>query len=135
MSTTSQTAPVTPERIFDTMNAYQRTAALRGAIDLGLFTAIDEGASTAAAVAEKFNLPARAVRILCDYLTVIGFLAKHGDGYSLAPDSARFLSRRSPAYLGGMVAFINAPLFQEYFRDIAAVVRRGGALAEEQTVA
>ena len=45
MATTPQHRQPTPERIFDTLNAYQRTAALRGAIDLDLFTAIDEGAA------------------------------------------------------------------------------------------
>ena len=122
MATTPQTGHPTPERIFDTLNAYQRTAALRGAIDLDLFTRIDEGASTAAEVAAKLNAPLRGARIICDYLVIVGFLTKQGDRYSLTPDSAMFLSRRSPAYLGGTVTFLNAPVFQDYFRDVAAIL-------------
>jgi SAM-dependent methyltransferase len=128
MATTPHHRQPTPERIFETLNAHQETAALRGAIDLNLFTAIDEGAATAADVAAKLNVPLRGVRILCDYLVIIGFLTKQGDRYSLTPDSAMFLSRRSPAYLGGMVTFLNSPLFLDYFRDLAEVVRKGGPL-------
>src|SRR5947208_9391239 len=135
MATTPQTGHPTPERIFDTLNAYQRTAALRGAIDLELFTRIDEGASTAAEVAAKLNAPLRGARIICDYLVIVGFLTKQGDRYSLTPDSAMFLSRRSPAYLGGTVTFLNAPVFQDYFRDVAAIVRQGGSVAAQETVA
>jgi len=43
------------------------------------------------------------MRILCDYLVVIGFLAKSGTTYNLTPDTAVFLDRRSPAYLGTAV--------------------------------
>lgn len=37
--------------VFDTLFAYQKSAALKTAIDLELFTAIDDGAHTAAAIA------------------------------------------------------------------------------------
>ena len=41
-----------PELIFQALTAYQQSAALRGAIELDLFTAIAEGQDTAAALAE-----------------------------------------------------------------------------------
>ena len=41
----SSTVAPTPELIFDTMQAYQRTAALRAGIELEIFTAIAEGAT------------------------------------------------------------------------------------------
>ena len=37
---------------------------------------------------------------------MIGFLAKQGSEYTLTPDSAAFLNRRSPAYLGTMAKFL-----------------------------
>ena len=42
------TAMPSPERIFDTLQAYQRTAALKAGIELDLFTTIADGADTAA---------------------------------------------------------------------------------------
>lgn len=117
-----------PGQIFDTLNAHQRTAALRGAIDLDLFSAIAQGKRTAAALAQHCRTDERATRILCDYLTVIGFLTKQGNEYGLSPTSAVFLDRRSPAYMGGIARFINSPNLVESVRDVAELVRRGRTL-------
>ena len=132
MATTPQTHQPSPELIFDTLNAYQRTAALRGAIELDLFTAIGEGATTAADLAGKLKVSERGARILCDYLVVIGLLTKQGHRYGLTPDSAIFLDRRSPACVASAVKFLNSPELTNYFRDIAAVVRKGGAVVKAE---
>src|SRR6266436_4281783 len=105
MSTTTQRRPPSPELIFETLNAYQKTAALRGAIDLKLFTAIGEGAVTPADLAGKLKVSERGARILCDYLVINGLLTKQGGHYGLTPDSAMFLDGRSPAYMGSIVSF------------------------------
>ena len=47
----STTQPPSAEVVFDTLFAYQRSAALKTALDLDLFSAIDDGANTAAAAA------------------------------------------------------------------------------------
>src|SRR5215472_4718961 len=114
MATTPQTQP-SPELIFDTLNAYQRTNALRGAIELDLFTAIGEGAATAADLASKLKVSERGARILCDFLVIIGFLTKTGSRYGLTPDSALFLDRRSPAYLASAETFLNSPMLTDTF--------------------
>jgi SAM-dependent methyltransferase len=128
MATTPQTQQHSPELIFETLNAYQRTNALRGAIELDLFTTIGEGAATAADLAAKLKVSERGARILCDYLVIIGFLTKQGARYGLTPDTALFLDRRSPACLASAVTFLNGPALTGYFQDIAAVVRKGGAV-------
>jgi SAM-dependent methyltransferase len=101
---------------------------LRGAIELDLFTAIGEGAATAADLAPKIKASERGVRILCDYLAVAGLLTKTGDHYALTPDSATFLDRRSPACMSSAVQFLNAPAMTECYSDIAALVRKGGCV-------
>ncbi len=124
----SGATPPTPERIFQTITAYQASAALKGAIDLGLFTAIAEGATTVAALAARCQASARGTRILCDYLAAIGFLTKDGENYGLAPDSAIFLNQHSPAYFGSISHFLNSPYITNAFQDIAETVRRGTTL-------
>src|SRR5712692_6858256 len=119
------TAP-TPEIIFNTFNAYQRTAALKSAIELDLFTAIGEGATTAKALAERCQASERGVRILCDYLTIHGLLTKEGNRYGLTLDSATFLDRRSPACMAGAAKFLTSPALMDNFKDLTATVRRGG---------
>jgi SAM-dependent methyltransferase len=127
-TTTSQPHQPNPELIFETLNAYQRTNALRAAIDLDLFTAIAEGVTTAAGLAGRLNVAERGARILCDYLTVVGFLTKQNGQWALTPDSAMFLDRRSPAYMGAMVRFLHSPGLMGNFSDLAAAVRKGGSV-------
>jgi 2-polyprenyl-3-methyl-5-hydroxy-6-metoxy-1,4-benzoquinol methylase len=126
--------PPTPELLFDTAFAYQRTAALRAAIELGVFTAIGDGAGTVPAIAAQCKASERGTRILCDYMTVVGFLTKRGNVYQLTPSSAVFLSQRSPAYLGGVMAFLGASELVHHFDDLASTIRRGSVAQSDSTV-
>jgi 2-polyprenyl-3-methyl-5-hydroxy-6-metoxy-1,4-benzoquinol methylase len=130
------TAPqhVTPERFFSAVNAYQQTEAMKAAIELEIFTAIAEGNHTAAAIAKRCAAAERGVRILCDFLTIHGFLTKEGVKYALAPDSALFLDRKSPAYLGGAIEFLLTPRIREGHVRVAEAVRRGGSAMGEGTL-
>ena len=119
----------TPQHFFETLNGYQRTAALKAALELDLFTAIAERANTAAALAQRCQASVRGMRILCDYLVVIGFLNKQGNFYSLTLDTAAFLNRNSPAYLGTAIGFLAAPPLIDNFKDLTAAVRKGGPVA------
>ena len=119
-----------PENILATFSAYQRTAALRGAIELDLFTAIGEGKSTVAALAAHCQAAERGIRILCDYLAVNGFLAKKDGQYILSTEAAFYLDRRSPACIADASRFLTSPMTRGGFRDIAATVRHGGTLLD-----
>ena len=133
--TTPQAQP-SPVLFFDTVNAYQRTAAIKAAIELDVFTAIGEGIITTQALSERCRASERGMRILCDYLTIIGFLIKGNDGYGLTPDSAIFLDSNSPAYAGGAIEFLLSPMLTRGFDDLTQAVRQGGtALPEEGTIA
>lgn len=126
MATHAQEQP-TPERFFTTLNAHQQTAAMKAAIELDVFTAIAEGNTTAAAIATRCKAAERGVRILCDFLSILGFLKKEGAQYSLAPDTALFLNRQSPAYLGTTVKFMLTPRLREAHERLTEAVRRGGS--------
>ena len=117
-----------PGEIFDTINAHQRSAALRGAIELELFTAIAEGANTSEAIAARCDASERGVRILSDYLTVIGLLTKQDGHYGLPLNSSVFLDKNSPAYMGSAVGFMNSPDLLHAFENVADLVRRGTTL-------
>ena len=117
-----------PQLFFQTINAYQRTEALKAAIELEVFTAIGEGRTTVSEIAKRCETSERGMRILCDYLCLIGFLSKDGTNYSLTQDSAVFLDKRSPAYLGGATEFISTEKLTDNFKNFAEVVRKGGSL-------
>ncbi|MDE2489612.1 MAG: class I SAM-dependent methyltransferase [Elusimicrobia bacterium] len=124
-------AAVSPERIFEAFNAYQRTEALRAAIELDLFTAIDEGGATPAELSARLTASERGLRVLCDYLTILGLLSKDGARYALAPDAAVFLSRKSPACLASVARFLGAPRLMDGFRRLGEAVRRGGTVLDD----
>ena len=121
----------TPERIWQIITGYQMTAAFKAAIELAVFTKIAEGNKTAGAIAAATGSAERGIRILCDTLTVLGFLIKQGSEYSLADDSALFLNRHSPAYLGSVTDFILSPQQMKGFDSLTAAVRNGGAEADK----
>jgi SAM-dependent methyltransferase len=122
--------------VFDTLFAYQRSAALKAAIDLDLFTAIDDGEKTTAAMATRCGASERGMRILCDYLSTIELLTKSDGHYQLTPESAAFLSQRSPAYLGTTARFLLRPELKQNFEVLTEAVRRGGvAPSGDNTVA
>ena len=85
-----------PVLFFQTINAYQRTEALKAAIELEVFTAIGEANTTADKIAERCKASVRGTRILCDFLTIMGFLTKEDNRYGLTQDSAIFLDKLQP---------------------------------------
>ena len=119
-----------PTLLFDTFNAYQRTEAIKTGIELGVFTVIAAGHTTAKAVAEKCGASERGTRILCDFLVISGFLTKDGNTYGLTPDSAMFLDKNSPAYMGTVSEFILSPHLVDNFGHLTEAVRKGGTAGD-----
>lgn len=117
---------ITPERFFSAVNSYQLTEAIKSAIELEIFTAVKEGITTSATIATRCHSSERGVRILCDFLTIHGFLTKQGSTYSLTEDSALFLDRHSPAYVGSAIEFLLTPRLRECHAHLTEAVRRGG---------
>lgn len=114
-----------PDLIFETLNAYQRTAALRAAIALDIFTAIGEGDCTSPELAKRCQATERGVRILCDYLVIHGFLTKQDGRYALTDNSATFLDRRSPACIASAAGFLTLPVTIDAYHDLARTIRTG----------
>ncbi|HXI23892.1 MAG TPA: class I SAM-dependent methyltransferase [Pyrinomonadaceae bacterium] len=125
-----QTRQPSPGLIFDTLNGYQRSQAIKTAIELELFTAIGEGKTTAKEIAERCGASERGTRILCDFLTIIGFLTKQDDKYALTQDSAMFLDQRSPAYMGTVTDFILSDYIMDNFDRLTEAVRNGGCVSD-----
>jgi SAM-dependent methyltransferase len=132
----NQSVAPSPTRFFNAANAYQTTAALKAAVELDVFTALGQGITSISDLATQCGASERGLRILCDYLVVSGFLTKDEGRYSLTPDSATFLNRRSPAYMGGALEFLLSPQLMEGFSHLTDAVRQGGtALPESGTLA
>lgn len=118
---------VSPEAFVDAALAYQKTAAIKAAVSLDIFSKIGSHARTAEELAETIDAAPRGIRILCDYLTVLGFLQKTGQSYTQLPSTQAFLDRASPAYMGSIVDFLCAPaMISLCLADPVGYVRNGG---------
>jgi predicted O-methyltransferase YrrM len=129
---TDPTIPPSPHLFFETINAFQKTGALKAAVELGLFTAIGNVPRTAEEIAERCECPVRGIRILSDNLAILGFLTKENSHYALTSSSAVFLDRTSPHYFGDAVKFLLAPGLTEAFADLASTIRQGTLHTSEQ---
>jgi 2-polyprenyl-3-methyl-5-hydroxy-6-metoxy-1,4-benzoquinol methylase len=109
----------------ETLVAYQRTAALRAAIELDLFRAVGEGPGDVAALARRCSASERGIRILCDYLTILGFLVKEDGHYRHTQTSALFLDPRSPVCLASTARFLGSREMNEPCERLADIVRQG----------
>ena len=132
MSAIPQQSPITPERIFQAANAFQLSQALISALELNVFSALAEGHTDAKQLALRCQASERGCRILCDFLTIHGLLTKNEDRWGLSPEAAVFLDRKSPAYLGDVMHFLNAPDMMRAYEGLSNAVRKGGTILNDQ---
>jgi 2-polyprenyl-3-methyl-5-hydroxy-6-metoxy-1,4-benzoquinol methylase len=114
-----------PGIVFEMLQAHQRTAALKAAIDLDVFRAVGEGPGDVATIARKCSSSERGMRILCDFLVINGVLNKRDGVYTHTPTSAMFLDPRSPASLASIATFLSNPAQHEPLQRLAEIVRTG----------
>ena len=120
--------PPDPGVVMGALCAFQLTEALKGAIELDVFTHVAAGADTAAAIAQRADASERGIRILCDYLTIHGFLGKEDDRYVCSPTAAVFLDKRSPGYIGSIANFLAHERIVKTYRNLAGAARKGGTV-------
>jgi len=118
-------APLTPALVFDMLQAHQRTAALKAAIDLDLFRAVGRGPGDVASIASHCSASERGIRILCDFLTSSGVLAKKDGRYHHSPTSAAFLDPNSPACVASIAQFLGNSAVRAPYENLADIVRTG----------
>ena len=84
--------------------AYAPPLILGAAIEHRIFDLLADGAKTAAEVSRENGASLRGVRAIMNALVGFELLKKDDEGgYSLTPESAAFLVRKNPGYLGGIL--------------------------------
>ena len=118
-------APLTPAIVFENLQAFQKTFALKAAIELDVFRAVGEGPGDVASIAGHAKASERGIRILCDFLVINGLLRKVDGRYTHTPSSAAFLDPNSPSCLSSIVGFLSLPELREPYEHLADIVRNG----------
>lgn len=96
-------AQPTPERILQIGRAFWASKVLMSAVEMDVFTELARGPEELAPLSGRLGLHPRSARDFLDALVALGFLAREGDRYANAPDVDRFLDRKKPTYLGGII--------------------------------
>ena len=118
VETACATGAATPDAIM------QLGFAFWGAIELGLFTVLADGALDAEALAVRLRLHKRGVRDFLDALVALGMLKRRNGLYSNTPATAQFLDRRKPSYMGGILEMANARLYP-FWAGLTEALRTG----------
>jgi hypothetical protein len=95
------TRHVTPEGIIRLGVGFWGSKTLLSAVELGLFTELAKGPLDATALTQRLKLHPRSARDFFDALVALGMLRRTGTRYANTPDTALFLDRAKPSYVGG----------------------------------
>jgi hypothetical protein len=125
--------PPTPDHILTTLQGYRDAAALNTALDLDLFSRIAHGADTPDKIAGELDIPGLGVRLICECLASTGLLVMDGGQVKLPPDSAAFLDKESPQYLGAELRALYSPALLRSYEQLTASVRAGVAKGSPAT--
>lgn len=108
-------APPTTVRLQNVAQSYGQSAALMAAVEIGVFTAISNGAGSYAEVAKAVDIhPTNAERLMV-MLCAAGLLEKEGERHRNAADVERYLVAGKPGYMGPWITFTK-PQWNEWGR-------------------
>ena len=94
---------VTPEAVLDLALNFMESRILLSGAELNLFTILTPVPLSAQEVASRIKADPRALSILLDALTGLGFLVKRGEAYQCPPSASPFLSTDTPKSILPMV--------------------------------
>ena len=121
-------AELDPSHIMQVGMGFFGSRTLLSAVELELFTRLGGESLTAEGLREALNLSARAVPDFPDALVALGVLGREGDGpearYRNTPETALFLDKASPAYMGGILEMAGDRLYG-FWGDLTEGLRTG----------
>lgn len=117
-----------PSYIMMIGTGYGPSKTLLSAVELGVFTQLRDGSATGEEIGAALGLHPRAVWDFLDALVALRFLDRDGNGkdarYRNTPETALFLDKNSPQYVGGILEMCNARLFR-FWADLTEALRTG----------
>lgn len=119
---------LSPARIMETGMAFWPAKTLLSAVELGVFTQLGNGSMTGAELQNVLGLHPRSNPDFFDTLVALRFLERDGDGadskYRNTEETAFFLDKNSPAYMGGFLEMANDRLYP-YWNDLVEALKTG----------
>lgn len=104
-------AAVTPDGILQLGLGFWGSKAMLSAVELGVFSALATGPADLEALRKTTGLHPRAARDFLDALVALKMLECDGGVYRNTAETAMFLDRAKPSYIGGVLEMANARLY------------------------
>jgi len=121
-------APLSPARLLQVGTGFWPAQVLLSAVALDLFTVLGNRAMTAGELGDALKLHARGRLDFFDALVALRFLERDGDGpaarYRNGPESAAFLDKGKPGYIGGILEMAQARLYP-FWSDLKTALLTG----------
>jgi FAD/FMN-containing dehydrogenase/SAM-dependent methyltransferase len=106
---------LTPESIMKVGMAFWGSKTLLSAVELGIFSELaSSGPLDAEALRERFDLHPRSATDFFDALVALGMLERENGRYTNTPETALFLDRAKPLYMGGVLELASASLYHHW---------------------
>jgi len=116
-----------PSHIMEVGTGFWASKVLLTAVELDLFTQLGSSALAHRDLASWLGLAGRGAADFFDALVALGFLQREGDTdgvYRNTPETAAFLDKKSPQYMGGILEMLNARLYR-FWGDLGEALRTG----------
>ena len=117
-----------PSHIMQVGMGFFGSRALLSAVELELFTHLGDEKVSGAALGKRLGLHPRAIPDFPDALVALKLLDREGDGpsalYANTPDTALFLDKNSPAYIGGILEMAGDRLYG-FWGDLSEALTTG----------
>jgi predicted O-methyltransferase YrrM len=119
------TVQLNPAHIMQVGVGFWASKTLLSAVELELFTQLGSESMTGDEVAERLGLHPRAIPDFPDTLVALGLLERDDDGrYANTAETAMFLDKNSPTYVGGILEMANARLYG-FWGDLTEALKTG----------
>ena len=123
---------LTPAKIMQLGTGFCGSKTLLSAIELGLFTELARGPLDITALTKRLQLHPRSARDFFDALVALGMLKRMGSRYANTTETALFLDRAKPSYVGGILEMCNARLYR-FWSSLTEGLRTGKPQNEVKT--
>ena len=117
-----------PSHLMQVGMGFWASKTVLSAVELELFTQLGDTSMTGEEIGERLELHPRAIYDFLDTLVALHFLERDGDGsegrYRNTAESAAFLDKGSPTYIGGLLEMCNARLYR-FWGDLTEALQTG----------
>ena len=116
---------VTPQRIMQMAWGYAAPLVIESAIRTGVFDALNDFPMTLEEVHSKTGASTRGLAAIMNALCGLELLDRDAEGrYSLTPESAAFLIRSKPSFMGGLILHTSSQLIPKWLH-LTEIVKSG----------